>query len=144
MWYTTLVLSGILGSFLCLEDYWLLSNFSLVMKWHLNRELGEKMMAVQFSLTNQSLGSECRCLTLLWTGSNFRYFGQPKKYSKIDIFSLWKFFFQRVSQKKSKLKNKLNFFWLSENTKKQFLRLFCAVHFFYLGLYFQNISIFWL
>ena len=42
-----------------------MSYFSLVMKWHLNRELGEKMMAVQFLLINQSLGSVCRCLTAL-------------------------------------------------------------------------------
>ena len=56
-----------------------------------------------------------------------------------------KIFFQMVSQKKSKFpKKKSKFFWPPNNTKKHILRLFCTVHFFYLDLYFQNISIFWL
>ena len=98
-------------------------------------------------------------LYILWTGGRAHCAPPPFKYlrraslgsnqlvtQKVDKFLAvkWKkVFFSRVSQNNQTLK-KIKFFLPPKNTQKHILRLFCAVHFFYLTLYFQNISIFWL
>ena len=56
----------------------------------------------------------------------------------------WKKKFHRVSRKKVKIEKISKFFWPFKIPKNTFKDFFCTVHFFYLGLYFQNISIFWL
>ena len=52
------------------------------------------------------------------------------------------FFFKGCPKKNINLFKKSNFFLPPKNTKKHILRPFCTVHFFYLVLYLQNISIF--